>query len=281
MNGNTINGVLKKAAGILEAAGIDNSVYDAKCLLEHVLGCDRTYLFLHGNDVLEDERKAAYFSFIDKRAEHYPLQYITGSQGFMAYDFYVNEHVLIPRADTEILVEEALKVIDKDTKVLDMCCGSGCIGESIQLMTSAFVTLVDVSKEALAVAEKNAENLHAKVDLIQSDLFDNVSSHFHVIVSNPPYIRSDVIKTLMPEVRDFEPTLALDGTEDGLYFYREITKRAGEYLYETGYLFFEIGFDQGEDVKQILVEHGFEEIEIIKDLAGLDRVVKGRKQKHV
>ena len=180
-----------------------------------------------------------------------------------------------------MLVEEAIRVIQKEmpeAAVLDLCTGSGCIGISIQSFCSnTQVTAADISEDALKVAQKNAKENQVPVKFVHSDLFKEISGSYDMIVSNPPYIPSKVIETLMPEVRDHEPIKALDGKEDGLYFYRRITEESVAYLKPGGYLLYEIGHDQGEAVSSYMRENGFDEIEVIRDLAGLDRVVRGRR----
>jgi len=185
--------------------------------------------------------------------------------------------VLIPRQDTEVLVEEALKYLKPEMRFLDLCTGSGCILLSLlHFCKEAEGVGVDISLEALEVAAENKARLHPVAELLQSDLFAAVEGRFDVIVSNPPYIRSEEIQHLMEEVRLHDPLLALDGHEDGLYFYRAIAKKSPSYLKRGGWLLVEIGHDQGSDVSRLLEEQGFCEIEIVKDLAGLSRVVKGR-----
>ena len=315
--------LMKQGTEKLKTAGIDNAAYDSKALIKYVFDMDETALLLGRNKEAEDSKAEEYLNLIEKRAGHYPLQYIMHSVGFMEYDFYVDEAVLIPRADTEILVEEVLKFLgkeykDKPIRLLDMCTGSGCIGLSCYLGRKAKgtvdeVTLADISEDALRVAGKNAEDLGADVKLIKTDIYSEISStvndgtkdgqndldeikgeqssiddndqiakspirdegRFEVIVSNPPYIRSDVIPTLMDEVKDFEPMLALDGDEDGLKFYRRIIGEAPRHLKSGGAIFLEIGYDQYEDTRKLLVEAGFTDIRLVKDLAGLDRVVTG------
>ena len=217
-----------------------------------------------------------YERVLEKRAEHVPLQYITGEQEFMGMTFHVNSNVLIPRQDTETLVEETLKVVEPNMKVLDLCTGSGCVLLSI-LKNAPTVTGVgsDISKQALLVAKENAKLHELDAEWVRSNLFDNVSDTFDVIVSNPPYIAQEEILKLMPEVSQFEPLQALDGGVDGLDFYRNITREAPNYLKENGWLLFEIGYDQGEAVRHLMHEAGFEGVLVIKDLAGNDRVVRG------
>ncbi len=272
----TIKELLTWGIETLTEASVEYPEADGRFLMEAALEANRTYLLLHGTEPVSESQEVLYREWIMKRSIHYPLQYILGEQPFMEFTFYVNEHVLIPRQDTEVLVEEALKVVTSDMKVLDMCCGSGCIGLSICKMAGAAVTLADISKEALKVTSINSEKLEVDVTILESDLFSNISGTYDMIISNPPYIRSDVIPTLMEEVKNYEPMLALDGKEDGLYFYRRIADEARNYLNDEGYLYFEIGYDQGEDLRQILVGLQYKDIQVIKDLAGLDRVVKAR-----
>ena len=262
---------------LLQAAGIADAKIDAWLLLEMVAKIDRSFYFMHTNDEVDAEVLTEYRRVVEKRAEHVPLQYITGEQEFMGMAFKVNSNVLIPRQDTETLVEEALKVIGPQMDVLDLCTGSGCILLSI-LKNAPTVrgTGSDVSKQALLVAKENAKLHNLEAEWVRSNLFDNVSGQFDVIVSNPPYIAQAEILTLMPEVGQFEPVQALDGGVDGLDFYRKIVEQAPQYLKENGYLFFEIGWDQGTQVQQLMQEAGFARVTVIKDLAGNDRVVKGQ-----
>lgn len=270
--------LLRHGAQRLTEKGIEDAQTDAWLLLEFVTGIDRTHYFLRQMDECPFDVAEKYRRLLEKRACHVPLQHLTGVQEFMGFSFSVNEHVLIPRQDTELLVLEALKCIKEKDRVLDMCTGSGCIIISLAKKSSGeSFTGADISGDALKVARKNAVDLQAQVEFVQSDLFENTDGLFDVIVSNPPYIRSKEISELMPEVREFEPHLALDGREDGLWFYREIIRQAEMHLQKTGCLLFEIGCDQGEDVSALMKTAGYTEIEIKKDLAGLDRVVCGRR----
>jgi len=265
----------------LQAAGIEEAALDARLLLEAVCGTNRNDLLVHGEQPVAPEAEEKYLNWIRQRAEHIPLQQLTGEQGFMGLTFSVNEHVLIPRQDTEILVEEVLKELHDGMRVLDMCTGSGCILLSLLHYSNDCEGLgVDLSAEALEVAGRNvlkvltpekAEHAH----FLQSDLFEKVEGKFEIIVSNPPYIASAEVDRLMPEVRDHEPRMALDGTEDGLEFYRRIIAEAGQYLVSSGMLFFEIGYDQGQAVSELMREHGYREVQVVQDYAGLDRVVYG------
>lgn len=261
---------------ILESAGISEAKLNAWYLLSEVFGISRADYFLAKEKEVDMRKKEHYLTWIEIRGTHYPLEYILGKQEFMGLTFKVNGNVLIPRQDTEILVEEVLAVSNQKN-ILDMCTGSGCIAVSIaKLGLAKQVHAVDISQKALETAEQNANLNDVNVNFTESNLFENVSDKYDIIVSNPPYIESEVIETLMPEVREFEPRIALDGTKDGLYFYREISKQAPEYLTEEGKIFFEIGYNQGEAVINILREAGFAHAEVHKDLAGLDRVVYGR-----
>ena len=263
----------------LADAEIDDAVLDAWYLLEHVTGISRALYFLRMNEEMSEENEVQYKEYLETRANHIPLQHITGVQEFMGYEFNVNEHVLVPRQDTEVLVEEALKVVKPDMEVLDMCTGSGCIIISLMKFAKQISgTAVDISEEALKVAKSNADKLDAAVEFIRSDLFEEVKGQYDLIVSNPPYIRTAVIEELKEEVKFHDPFLALDGKEDGLFFYRKIVKDSLNYLKPNGRLYFEIGHDQGEDVKNLMEEAGFKEVFVKKDLAGLDRVVCGMLQ---
>ena len=265
----------------LQAAGIEEAALDARLLLEAVCGTDRNDLLVHGEQPVSPEAEEKYLNWIRQRAEHIPLQQLTGEQGFMGLTFSVNEHVLIPRQDTEILVEEVLKELHDGMRVLDMCTGSGCILLSLLYYSNDCEGLgVDLSAEALEVAGRNvlkvltpekAEHAH----FLQSDLFEKVEGKFEIIVSNPPYIASAEVEKLMPEVRDHEPRMALDGTEDGLYFYRRIIEEAGKHLVSSGMLFFEIGYDQGQAVSELMRTEGYCDVQVVQDYAGLDRVVLG------
>ena len=271
----------EKGCHILNEAGIEESTLDARLLLEAACGTDRNDLLVHGEQPVEPETEEKYFGWIGKRAGRIPLQQLTGEQDFMGLAFTVNENVLIPRQDTEILVEEVLKELHDRMRILDMCTGSGCILLSLLHYSNDCEGLgVDLSAEALEVAGRNvlkvltpekAEHAH----FLQSDLFEKVEGKFEIIVSNPPYIASAEIEKLMPEVRDHEPRMALDGTEDGLHFYRRIIKEAGKHLVNSGMLFFEIGYDQGQAVSELMRTGGYREVQVVQDYAGLDRVVLG------
>lgn len=263
----------------LENAGISEAALDARLLLEYICGTNRNDLLVHGDREVSAQHEEAYKDAIWQRAKRIPLQHITGQQDFMGLTFKVNENVLIPRQDTEILVEEVLPYLSSGARILDMCTGSGCILISLLHYSMwAEGVGVDLSSKALEVARENAAVLLAEdrsVSFVESNLFENVEGKYDIIVSNPPYIQTEVIKGLMPEVRDHEPMMALDGDEDGLYFYRRIVEESKEFLRKEGRLFFEIGCDQAEDVKKLMSDAGFLEVTVVKDFAGLDRVVHG------
>lgn len=277
----TYREVYQEGVKVLTAAAIAEAALNARLLLEYVCKTDRNTLLAHGDREVTGEEQAQYLETIARRAAHVPLQHITGEQEFMGLTFAVNNKVLVPRQDTEVLVEEVMRNLHDGMRILDMCTGSGCILLSLlQYSNDCTGVGVDLSTDALAVARGNYERIRQQkpemeASFLESDLFTKVEGRYDIIVSNPPYIRSDVIPNLMPEVRDYEPMMALDGTEDGLFFYREITKKAKDYLNRGGMLYYEIGCDQAEEVCAIMETEGFREIEVVKDFAGLDRVVYG------
>lgn len=261
----------------LKKAGIAEAALDARLMLEHVCHTDRNDLLVHGDKEIAEEQQENYVNCIRRRTAHEPLQYITGEQEFMGLTFEVNPQVLIPRQDTETLVEETMRILHDGMNILDMCTGSGCILLSLMKYSNNCSGIgADISEEALKVARRNAERLQIEdVCFMQSNLFDKIEERFDVIISNPPYIKSGVIPELMEEVRDYEPIGALDGTENGLFFYDAIIKEAPQYLNRGGYLLFEIGCDQAEEVSARMENAGFKAVSVVKDLAGLDRVVYG------
>ena len=282
----TLKSLLAEGREVLTAAQIADADIDAWLLLQYVTGINRMMYLMEPDKSVSNEDTLAYHEVIARRATHYPLQYITHTQEFMGLDFYVDERVLIPRQDTEVLVEMALEFLKDGMTVLDMCTGSGCILISLAANRRLASGLgVDLSEGALEVAQKNARaNGLDQLEWIQSSLLEAFENDLDksdklqvdMIVSNPPYIESEVIPTLMPEVRAHEPMMALDGFEDGLYFYREITANAPAYLKNKGYLLFGIGYNQGEAVADLMRMTGFVNIRIKKDLAGLDRGVYGQ-----
>ncbi len=289
----TVREAYEQGSEILKKAGIEEAQLDAWYLLEFVTGISRAVYFADADRNMETEKETQYLEWIQKRAKRIPLQHLTGVQEFMGLEFQVNEHVLIPRQDTEILVESALDLLKRrgktKKKVLDLCTGSGCILNSILYYTrqdqnSGTVSGIgaDLSPEALHTAEKNGEKIGIEAAWKQGNLFEALGTaarseeeKLDLIVSNPPYIRSDVIETLQPEVRDHDPRIALDGKSDGLFFYRKIIEESRSYLKSGGWLMFEIGSDQGTEVSDLMMKAGFQSVTVKKDLAGLDRVVSG------
>ena len=277
----TYDGVYREGAARLGEADIEEAELDARLLLEFVCGTDRNTLLVHGERDVSEEEYGRYCGLIERRAVHVPLQHLTGEQDFMGLTFLVNKDVLVPRQDTEVLVEEAMKHLHDGMRILDLCTGSGCILLSLLHYSNDCEGVgVDLSARALSVAGKNYEIQRTqrpdmKARFLEGNLFEELEDRFDMIVSNPPYIKTDVIDTLMPEVREYEPVMALDGGTDGLAFYRRIAGDAGAYLNGGGMLFFEIGCEQAADVCKIMEAAGFREVEVVKDFAGLDRVVYG------
>ena len=288
----TFKELLKEGTQILINGGIEEARLDAWLLLGYTAGITRAWYYAHDDQKPGQEIADRYRELCTRRAERIPLQHLTGKAYFMGYEFDVDERVLIPRQDTEILAEEALRLLadKRSPEILDMCTGSGCLLLSILMeKEDAHGTGVDISEGALAVAEKNRKNLHLeeRALLVKSDTFSgeyfqkNSSEHlmeYDMLISNPPYIPTADIQQLMDEVRLHDPVLALDGKEDGLYFYRRITEEARRYLKPGGWLLYEIGCDQGEAVSRIMRTNDFSNIAVKKDLAGLDRVVLGQKK---
>lgn len=277
----TIRQAVSWGSDKLKSHGVENAEHDSFELLSAVNGMTRTFYLVNGDSSLSEEDFLLFEEYIDKRAAHIPLQHIIGKAYFYGYEFEVNGDVLVPRQDTEILVGEVMKVARSGDYILDMCTGSGCIGITIaKKFPEVKVLGIDVSEKALAVAEKNKHNLEAdNIDFMLSYLFEKLNQDitFDIIVSNPPYIPTKVIDGLQDEVRLHDPILALDGSEDGLKYYRNISSEAGMYLEPDGWLCFEIGAEQALDVSDIMEREGFRNITVIKDLAGLDRVVMGRR----
>lgn len=262
---------------ILRKADIVDAKTDSWLLLAMACKIDHTYYYMHIDEEMTEEQAREFEVLIKKRAERVPLQYITGEQEFMGLTFHVNSNVLIPRQDTETLVEEALKVVRPGMKIMDMCTGSGCVLISILKNANDIEGIgYDISKQAINVAKENAKLNEVPAVFERSDLFEDVvENDFDVIVSNPPYIPTDVIATLMPEVAEFEPREALDGKGDGLYFYSKILEQCKNYMKPDGYVLFEIGCTQGDSVSTMMRLAGFSEVHVIKDLARNDRVVMG------
>lgn len=263
----------------LLTVGIEEAALDARLLLEYICRTDRNTLLVHGDRSLSPFEEQMYQNSIATRKKRIPLQHITGEQEFMGLTFRVNEKVLIPRQDTEILVEEALRFLKDGDRILDVCTGSGCILLSLlHYSNECHGVGVDLSEDALAIAKENGERLEEEAEWVCSDMLKALPKQtFELIVSNPPYIPTQVIPTLMEEVKSHEPYMALDGKEDGLYFYRKLVEQCPDYLAKEGMLLVEIGYDQAEAVSKLFSEAGFTDVTVMKDLAGLDRVVAGRK----
>lgn len=270
--------LLEEGKKTLETAGILEAELDAWYLLSDTISIDRTKFLVDRNDPkeLDHDLLEQYRSRLKKRAMRIPLQHILGIQEFMGIEFLVNDKVLIPRQDTEVLVEEVLK--EKGGTVLDLCTGSGCIAVSLaKLGHFQQVDAADISVDALDIAKENAKRAGVQVQFYQGNLFETITQKYDIIVSNPPYIPKEVIETLEPEVKKYEPYQALYGPNHGLYFYETISKFAVDFLNSDGKIFYEIGYDQAEAVCAILERNKYKEIEVIADLSGKNRVVKARK----
>lgn len=293
----TIGDAFRKGTDIIKSAGIETPALEAGVILCHVLGCDKVYIYTHGDVELQPEKEKEYFELLERRVSGMPVQHITGCQEFMSLTFKVNEHVLIPRQDTEILVETVIEWIKKEwaknqkeqagnkVRIMDMGTGSGCIAVSLAYyIENSFITAVDISEMALKTAISNAQanNVADRITFIHSDLFKDIPEEYRrriydVIVSNPPYIPTDDIKHLKREVKCFEPVAALDGGRDGLEFYRSIISEADDFLKPGGLLALEVGFGQADVVSE-LMKGKFEDVRKIKDLSGTERVVSGRRK---
>lgn len=280
-----IRELLSEGESKLEGAKKLSARNDALLLLSFLLNMDRGKMFLAFENEAPDDLVKRYGQLIEKRVSGLPLQHITGISDFMGLTFKVTPEVLIPRSETELLVEEALKLISPDMKLLEICTGSGCISLSIlKLYQSVSVTAADISQEALNVAKENAKNLDinlgkgfGEIDFLQGDLFEPVEGCYDLIIVNPPYIKSGDIDDLMEEVREHDPVIALDGGPDGLYFYRRLFYEAKDYMNEDGYLLLEIGQDQAQEVLA-LAEESYHNIKVMKDYSQMDRLVQMQKK---
>ena len=266
-----------KALDLLKSSGIENVEYDIKAILTDTFGLDLNKFILDMDNEFEPDKdlEAKYLSRIEKRKMHIPLQYIINKQNFYGLDFYVDESVLIPRYDTENIVDRIVKDCkeNKCLSVLDLCTGSGCIAVSLKKNGFEKVYAADISDKALAVAKHNAKLNNADIIFLQSDLYENFPKEIRVdiIVSNPPYISTDKIAELETQVKDFEPKLALDGGKDGLDFYKKILKLSKDFINKSGRIYLEIGYDQAKEVVDLAKKEGYYNIQIIKDLSGRDR----------
>ena len=273
----TIKQAITKGMIMLKSNNVESPKLKARLLLQYVLDKPRQYIIVYDNKEIDKQQQWQYFVNIEKLTKGVPLQHITHRQEFMKMDFFVDENVLIPRPDTEILVEEVIKIAQKynSTRILDLCTGSGAIAISLKkFVPNADITAVDISEKALEIAQKNAKKLETKINFLKSDLFDKLDNKkFDIIVSNPPYIRKDEIKKLSEEVQK-EPKIALDGGEDGLDFYRIITEQAINYLKTGSLLCFEIGYNQKNDVIKIIEDdQNYKNTYCKKDLYGNDRII--------
>lgn len=273
----TIKEAITKGMIMLKSNNIDSPKLKARLLLQYILDKPRQYIIVYDNKEIDKKQQWEYFVNIEKITKGIPLQHITHKQEFMKMDFFVNEDVLIPRQDTEILVEEVIKIAKKKNrpKILDLCTGSGAIAISLKkFVPNSDVYAVDISEKALEIARKNARKLEADVKFIKSNLFENLKKEkFNIIVSNPPYIKREDIMNLSEEVKN-EPQIALDGGIDGLDFYKKISEQAIEYLKLDSYLCFEIGYNQKNEVIQIIEnKHIYKNVYSKKDLYGNDRIV--------
>ena len=269
--------LFEKALDLLKSSGIENVEYDIKAILTDTFGLDFNKFILDMDNEFEPDKdlEAKYLSRIEKRKMHIPLQYIINKQNFYGLDFYVDESVLIPRYDTENIVDRIVKDCkeNKCLSVLDLCTGSGCIAVCLKKNGFEKVYAADISDKALAVAKYNAKLNNADIIFLQSDLYENFPKEirFDIIVSNPPYISTDKIAELETQVKDFEPKLALDGGKDGLDFYKKILKLSKDFINKSGRLYLEIGYDQAKEVVDLAKKEEYYNIQIIKDLSGRDR----------
>lgn len=284
INGDTIREIMYRARETLKNFGDETYDIDAKVLLKHTLSCNDMYLIIHSDDILSNEKRREYLSYVERRKLGEPVAYITGKKEFMGFDFKVTKDVLIPRPDTETLVNEVLRCTNdrRELRILDLCTGSGAIGVSLaKMLPYSEVTMVDISMDALEIARENSMDLMVdhRCEFMCIDVLNdlsNIDEQYDIVVSNPPYIRRDVLDTLMKDVKDFEPELALDGGDDGLIFYRTIIYEMDKILKKDGLMFFEIGYDQAEEVSHMM-KRDFRHISVINDLGNNPRVVRGVK----
>lgn len=272
-----ISEVLQKGFFILKEKNIEFPKLKSRLLMEYLLDKNSQYIIVNDMKELNEEDEKKYFEYINKLVEGYPIEYITNKKEFMKMNFYVNENVLIPRQDTEILVEEVIEIAKRINakKILDLCTGSGAIAISLaKYLPETDIYAIDISSEALEVAQKNANINNVKVSFINSDIFENLKEkEFDIIVSNPPYIKTEVCESLNKEVKK-EPLIALDGGNDGLHFYKKIIEQCDKYLKKDGFLCLEIGYDQKDEVVNIINEKlNFKDTYSKKDLYNNDRIV--------
>lgn len=275
-----IKELLEESILKLKKYNIEDARLQSKVLLSYVLKTNEQYLIINQNKEVNKENEITYKKYIDKIIDGIPMQYITNNQEFMKLNFYVDENVLIPQPDTEIIVQKVIEIAkDKNIQILDLCTGSGAIAVSLaKYIENSNIVASDISSKAIQIAKLNAEKnlVHKKMEFYISDMFEfekDINKKFDIIVSNPPYIKTDIIKNLSKQVKN-EPHIALDGGQDGLIFYKEIVEEAYKYLNKQGVLLLEIGYDQRKDVISLLKESNkYENIECIKDLSENDRVI--------
>lgn len=274
----TIWELCQEGEAVLSEHGIENAAWESRELICDMEDFSLQDFLLYRDEILPENRQQVFWERIGQRCRHIPLQHITGKAWFYGRTFEVNADVLIPRPETELLIEQALKILRPGMKVLDLCTGSGCIAVTAACeCPGLLVDASDISEKALSVAHRNACRNEADIRFVQSDLFAELCGSYDMILSNPPYISLEEMQILMPEVKDHDPHLALYGGTDGLDFYKRIAKEAGQHLNAGGSLMMEIGCGQGEAVRDLLTENGYQEIEIIRDLNQLDRIVTGRR----
>lgn len=273
MKNKTISEILNKSINRLKKYNIENSIINAEQLISHVLGINKTDLYLNSKDVLNREKSDLIEQLVIRRTKHEPLQYIIGETEFYGCKIKVNPDVLIPRPETELLVE---KVLQEDfDSILEIGTGSGAIAIVLaKQMKNVQIEASDISEKALNIAGQNAELNNVSINFIQSDIFENIKGKYDIIVSNPPYISKKEYDNLAPEIRDYEPEISLLAKDEGLFYYKKVLENAKDYLTDKGKIYFEIGYDQAEKIREIAKENGFDEISVFQDLNGFDRIMR-------
>ncbi len=273
-----LNEALKEGLNYLEDSKYTNPFFEVRLILSRLLDKDISYLIAHDKDILDEKILDEYFSILEKRKNGVPLQYIFGETEFFGNKFFIDENVLIPRDDTEISVEALIDIFEKNSvrNSLEIGAGSGIVSITMAMRYSDVnFTAVDISDYAIKNTKKNIERFNLEnIKVLKSNLYENIEESYDIIYSNPPYIKSKDIEELQAEVKDYEPMLALDGGVDGLFFYREIINGLDKYLNKNGYVIFEIGYDQGDDLRELLKDYS---VEVLKDLSNKDRVVIAKK----
>lgn len=273
-----LNEALKEGLNYLEDSKYTNPFFEVRLILSRLLDKDISYLIAHDKDILDEKIIDEYFSILEKRKNGVPLQYIFGETEFFGNKFFIDENVLIPRDDTEISVEALIDIFENNSirSSLEIGAGSGIVSITMAMRYSDVnFTAVDISDYAIRNTKKNIERFNLEnIKVLKSNLYENIEESYDIIYSNPPYIKSKDIEELQAEVKDYEPMLALDGGVDGLFFYREIINGLDKYLNKNGYVIFEIGYDQGDDLRELLKDYS---VEVLKDLSNKDRVVIAKK----